>query len=62
MPILTAREYAWDQTEAADAFIASAESRQTSVEVMRTIAKLANDTDEANAIWELICRSRRPTE
>lgn len=59
MPILTAREYTWDQTEAADEFVATAAARGTSPETMRAIARLADDTDEAVAILEFITGLRR---
>jgi hypothetical protein len=53
------REYTWDQTEEADAFVAKAESWGMSLEDLRTIAKLARDIDEAFAIWEFIDGLRR---
>lgn len=39
-------------TDMADKFIAEADSRRTSVEVMREIARCARDYDDAVAIWE----------
>lgn len=39
-------------TDAADEFIASADSRETSPEVMDAIAFLARDLAEAEALWE----------
>lgn len=38
-------------TAAADAFIASADSRETSREVMEAIASLARSMEEAEALW-----------
>jgi hypothetical protein len=58
MPPTIPREYTWDQTEEADAFVASADVRETSPEIMRAIARLADDMDEAVAIWEIIDRRR----
>jgi hypothetical protein len=54
-----AREYRWHETEAADAFVASRESPRTDHETMRAIATLADDTDEAVAIWAFIDDLRR---
>ncbi len=53
------RAFTWDQTEAADAFVAHAERWGTDAETLRTIAKLAEDTDEAVAIWDFIERLRQ---
>jgi hypothetical protein len=58
-PPTVSREYTWDQTESADAFVAKAESWGMSQEELRAIAKLASDTDEAFAIWEFIDGLRR---
>lgn len=35
----------------ADAFIATADSRETSVEIMRAIAQIARSAEEAENIW-----------
>jgi len=59
MPILVARDYTWDQTEAADAFIERAIASGADPDTMRAIARLAEDTDEAVAIWEFITDYRR---
>lgn len=53
------RTYTWDQTEAAEEWIATAEQRKTDHKTMRDIARLAENTDEANAIWDLITDLRR---
>jgi cytidylate kinase len=59
MTTTMAREWSWHETEAADAFVASAESRGTDLETMHAIARLAEDTDEAVAIWDFITEYRR---
>jgi cytidylate kinase len=59
MPPTISREYRWDRTEAADAFVAKAESWGMSLEELRAIARLADDTDDAIAIWEFIDALRR---
>ena len=41
----------WNQTDEADAFIATGDSRETSPEIMRAIAFFAADLTEAEAIW-----------
>lgn len=41
----------FNETPAGRAFIASADSRETSVEVMKAIAFFARDEAEAEAIW-----------
>ncbi len=47
-------------TDAGAAFIATADSRETSPEIMRAIASLARNTAEAEAVWngdmDGICR------
>jgi hypothetical protein len=55
----TIRQYSWHETEAADAFVASAESRGTDTQTLQTVARLADDTDEAIAIWEFIAGLRQ---
>jgi len=40
------------RTDAADTFIAEADARETSTEVMRAIAEQATDYTDAAAIWE----------
>ena len=42
----------FNETEAAASFIATADSRETSKEVMAAIAFFARDEDEAVALWE----------
>ena len=42
----------WRDTPEADAFVASADSRETSPEILRAIAWFADSLDEANACWE----------
>lgn len=39
-------------TAEAAAFIATADSRETSVEIMRAIAQIARSAEEAKNIWE----------
>lgn len=43
---------AFRHTDAAEAFIATGGSRETSVEVMRAIAFFARDAADAEALWE----------
>ena len=49
-----AREYLWINSEAADAFIANGESLGTDFEILRAVARLADDTDEAEAILAFV--------
>jgi hypothetical protein len=42
----------WNETKDAAAFIASADSRHTSIQIMRAIAFFARNAAEAEAIWE----------
>lgn len=42
----------WNETTESDAFIASADSYRTSIQIMRAIAFFARNAEEANAIWE----------
>lgn len=41
----------WNETQEADEFIASADSRETSLEIMQAIAFFAHDQKEAVALW-----------
>ena len=42
----------FSHTAAAEAFIATADNRETSVEIMRAIAAFAADEQEAEQIWQ----------
>lgn len=41
----------WSETNEAADFIATADSRETSKEIMRAIAFFAQNTEEAEALW-----------
>ena len=41
----------WTETQEADDFIASGDSRETSAEIMRAIAFFARNQAEAEALW-----------
>lgn len=43
---------AYKHTEAAQAFLASADSRETSIEIMRAIVAFARNANDAEIIWE----------
>jgi hypothetical protein len=42
----------WNETKDAAAFIASADSRHTSIQIMRAIAFFARNAEEAELIWQ----------
>jgi hypothetical protein len=42
----------FNETDAGEKFIASGESRETSIEIMQAIAFFARDMAEAEALWE----------
>lgn len=42
----------WCETDEAAEFISTANSRETSREIMEAIASLARDLDEAEALWD----------
>lgn len=41
-------------TDEAAAFVATSDSRETSVEIMRAIAEIARSVEEAENIWESV--------
>jgi hypothetical protein len=55
----TISDWSWDQTEAADAFVANAERWGTAPALARAVARIAEDTDEAVAILEFIGEYRQ---
>jgi hypothetical protein len=59
MPTLVAREYTWNETEAGETFVERAIASGADPDTMRAIARLAEDTDEAVALWEFITDYRR---
>jgi hypothetical protein len=54
MKTTVTREYRWIESEAADAFIANGESLGTDLEILQAVARLADDTDEAEAILAFV--------
>ena len=49
----------WHRTEAADAFVANAERWGADPALARAVARIADDTDEADAILAFIDEYRR---